>query len=189
MFPKAACLFTLFLPAGKCDGWYLSSHFGIWGRSCVPTMPEQQDRRGFGCDKLKKLSCPILLSIPLLWEREAYFYFAYMLVWIPYHSQRDLLLTDTTPFTCCFHLVPFYHLAEFKTKFTMLPPVFLLINLTDSFVGGSSSREKPALLDSGVLELFGCESSNVIIKQLLDIHIVHFPSPAFLITFFWVANS
>lgn len=64
----------------------------------------------------------------------------------------------------------------------ILPPASLLRHPRDCPGGGFSSGGKPGLVASKALELFGCEGSKVIIKQLLSMDAVHFPSPAFLIT-------
>lgn len=90
----------------------------------------------------------------------------------------DLILINKTSFNFSFHLAPLHQLIEVKTRFTVLPHVFLLRNSRVCSVVGSSIKQKPVLLDFGVLELFGYEGSNVIIKQLVNIDTVHFPSPA-----------
>ena len=51
-----------------------------------------------------------------------------VLVWIPSCSQTHLILSDITSSNCSFHLALFHCIIAIRTKFTILPCIFLLRN-------------------------------------------------------------
>ena len=77
-------------PAGRCDGRYLSSHFGLWGKGCVLRMPEQAHRR--------KLVLTNSRSYPALCCQSSYLFHG----WEKFNSYLSVSLD--TCCCCCYYV-------------------------------------------------------------------------------------
>lgn len=139
----------LLLPMETCDGWYLSSHLGLQGRSCVLRVTEPKiEGTWMGTNSR---SCPDLYcqSPYLFYGRESFVSCLSVsvgtLAFTRLRSQADPTLTGSLLLLrdC---LAPVHHLTAFRAKFTVLAPVSLPRNPRSCPVGGFPSREKPALL-------------------------------------------